>query len=79
MDYWFSLGALITRPKRKSDRAVYEFIGSDGSMGLRRGQVMPLSVYVGNGRLLACWGCGCCPYDTVEAFSRNWRLCNVPY
>nr|DAF04151.1 MAG TPA: hypothetical protein [Caudoviricetes sp.] len=78
MDYWFNLRMLLTRPQRKSDRAVYEFIGSDGSMGLRRGQVMPLSVYMGNGRLFACWNGGCCPYDTVEAFSRNWRLCNVP-
>lgn len=78
MDYWANLRALLTRPQRKSDRAVYEFVGSDGSMGLRMGQVMPLCVYMGNGRLWACWHGGCCPYDTVEAFSRNWRLCNVP-
>lgn len=78
MDYWFNLRALLSRPQRKSDMAVYEFIGSDGSMGLRRGQTMPLSVYMWNGRIWACWNGWCCPYDTVEAFSRNWRLCNVP-
>lgn len=53
MDYWFNLRALLSRPQRPSDKADYEFIGSDGSMGLRRGQVMPLSVYMGNGRLWA--------------------------
>lgn len=77
VDYWFNLRALLSRPQRPSDKADYVFIGSDGSMGLRRGQIVPLSVHFGNGTLWACWKGGSCPYDTIAAFSRNWRLCDV--
>lgn len=55
VDYWSNLRALLHMPPRPSDKASYEFIGEDGSMGLRRYQVVPLSVYFGNGRLWACW------------------------
>ena len=51
VDYWFNLRALLSRPQRPSDKADYVFIGSDGSMGLRRGQIVPLSVHFGNGTL----------------------------
>ena len=78
VDYWANLRALLHSTQRPPDKADYVFIGEDGSMGLRRGQIVPLSVYFGNGHLLACWKGGNCPYDTVAAFSRNWRLCNVP-
>lgn len=77
VDYWANLRALLHRPQRSSDKADYVFIGSDGSMGLRRGQIVTLSVCIWNGQLWACWEGGSCPYDTVAAFSRNWRLCDV--
>lgn len=78
VDYWFNLRALLSRPQRPTDKANYEFVGEDGSMGLRRGQIVHLSVHMGNGMLWACRRGGSCPYDTVAAFSRNWRICNVP-
>lgn len=78
VDYWANLRALLHMPPRPSDKADYVFIGEDGSMGLRRGQIVPLSVYFWSGRVWVCWRDARCPYDTIEAFSRNWRLCNVP-
>lgn len=51
VDYWANIRALLRSTQRPPDIADYVFIGSDGSMGLRRGQIVSLSVYFGNGTL----------------------------
>lgn len=73
MDYWRNLNAFL-RPQRPSMMAFFVFIGTDGSMGLRTGQTVLLSVYRECGRLWAYWDGGRCPYDTTATFWRNWMV-----
>lgn len=63
------------------DNRFYEclarFDGEDGSMGLRRGQVEFVRVTRCDAQVapyVVMWEGGSCPYDTLGAVMRNWRL-----
>lgn len=73
MDYWSNLRALLSHPKPVLS-CYGQFIGEDGSLWLRKGQILALKVYREGGRLWAYWNGGRCPYDTMDALMRNWRL-----
>jgi hypothetical protein len=55
--------------------ARYRFIGEDGSLGYRHGRIYRLVLAVpGHGWPIEIIDGGqFCPYDSEEAFSRNWE------
>ena len=73
MDYWMNLYALLGRSLQ-----VYScygrFVGKDGSMGLRTGEVYAIDIYRRGGRIWVDWAGGLCPYDTVGAIKRIWVI-----
>ena len=73
MDYWRNLKPLV-RTQKPVLRAFGEFIGQEGSLGLRRGQIEALSAYESSGMLWVYWDGGCCLYETLAAFRRNWKI-----
>lgn len=73
MDYWLNLKALLHHSGPVFS-CLGQFVGSDGSLGLRAGNVYALDVYRSGGRLWVHWNGGLCPYDTTEALMRNWRF-----
>jgi hypothetical protein len=54
------------------------FIGRDGSLGLRHGQVYRLSVRPWREDGVYITFPVPCPYDTDEAFWRNWEIPQKP-
>lgn len=56
----------------------YEYIGADGSMGLRTGQIKFLTITENGGYIFAEWDAGGywskCPYGSGSAFNKCWRF-----
>lgn len=50
------------------------FIGQDGSMGLKHGEVYTVRISQGVKYLYVCWGeRKYCPYSSLEALTANWE------
>lgn len=52
------------------------FIGTDGSMGLRKGQAYMVRIYTKFGRIVVSWGVGeneVCPYSSLKTLCENWE------
>lgn len=60
------------------------FIGNDGSMGLRTGEVYDIRISIDEKHLWVEWKVSCygpfavkhCPYASVQLFAQNWELPN---
>ena len=52
------------------------FIGKDGSMGLKKGDVYEIRTSIQYGLLWVIWNENSCPYRNLESFLRNWKLIN---
>ena len=51
------------------------FIGTNGSMGLKKNRVYKTEVYYRNGCICVRWALGLgCPYSTTKAFASNWEV-----
>lgn len=55
-----------------------EFVGTDGSMGLRKGRTYNIRLFVDNGYIWAEWvdtygNVRQCPYSSLSSFCANWR------
>ena len=52
----------------------FKFIGADGSMGLKKGEVYELKTSIISGILQVRWRKEfCCPYSSLEKFLENWE------
>lgn len=53
------------------------FIGTDGSMGLKRGRIYLASVYTMRGYICVTWGENnpnkVCPYSSLKTLCENWE------
>lgn len=52
------------------------FIGTDGSMGLRKGKTYLVRIYTKLGRIVVNWGNTentVCPYSSLETLCENWE------
>ena len=49
------------------------FIGEDGSMGLRKGQIYNIWLSSASNYILVRWNKGVCPYTSPKSFSMNWE------
>ena len=54
---------------------IAEFIGTDGSMGFRKGKIYHIRTACKNNYIYVLEERGLwCPYDSVEAILRNWKI-----
>lgn len=59
-----------------------QFIGMDGSMGLRTGEVYDIRISIDEKYIWVEWKVACygpfatkrCPYVSVQLFAQNWEL-----
>ena len=56
-----------------------KFIGANESLGLEHGKYYNVSLYTSNHMLIASIKTGwisdtICPYETLQAFEKNWNL-----
>ena len=56
-----------------------KFIGEDGSMGLRTGEVYDTRIFIKGECLLVEWKVNLytvksCPYISTQSFAQNWEL-----
>lgn len=53
------------------------FIGADGSMGLKKGQVYIVKISTTLEHIIVKWtgvgSCGSCPYSSPQTFAANWE------
>ena len=50
-----------------------KFIGTDGSMGLKHGQVYDVYIYTKRGKIIVAWDPNhWCPYSSPQALAENW-------
>lgn len=53
------------------------FIGTDGSMGLKKGQVYIVRISTTLEHIIVKWtgvdSCGSCPYSSPQTFAANWE------
>lgn len=50
-----------------------KFIGTDGSMGLKHGQIYDVYIYTKRGKIIVAWGPNhWCPYSSPQALAENW-------
>lgn len=54
------------------------FIGKNGSMGLRCGQVYKTKIFAQGNYIFVKWSdglmrSGCCPYSSPQSLALNWR------
>lgn len=51
------------------------FIGTDGSMGLRKGKTyrVEIKTYKNSSLIYVDWDGGRCPYSSPAAFAKNWK------
>jgi len=50
-----------------------KFIGEDGSMGLRRGQIYNVQISSKGEYIWVDWGfCKMCSYESPESLAKNW-------
>lgn len=50
-----------------------KFIGKDGSMGLKHGNVYEISIFTHNGKIIVRLGPHrYCPYSSPQALAANW-------
>ena len=50
------------------------FIGKDGSMGLKSGDVYHIRTSISGGLLWVYWNGNGCPYSSLENFLKNWKV-----
>ena len=55
------------------DTVLLRFIGTDGSMGLRKNNVDVVKIYTKNRSICVNWGKNVCPYSSISSFLRNWE------
>ena len=55
------------------DTISLRFIGTDGSMGLRKGHVYKVKIFTRYGYIYVDWGSRACPYSSISSFLRNWK------
>lgn len=51
----------------------FKFIGKDGSMGLKNGEVYEIKTAIFQNLLWVTWNTNSCPYTNLEAFLANWE------
>lgn len=82
------MGAILRKIRRKLFPTTHlTFIGEDGSMGLKRGKVYGVRIFTDelffSGKIciwvewhyeLDPFATQSCPYSSVAALARNWRL-----
>lgn len=50
------------------------FIGTDGSMGLKRGNIYNCSIATRGNDIWVSWSWLCeCPYSSISALAANWE------
>lgn len=52
----------------------FKFIGTDGSMGLKKNSIHTIRTSIANNLLWATWENNSCPYKNLEAFLANWEM-----
>ena len=50
------------------------FIGSDKSLGLRKGAVYKVKIYDSLNCIIVMWDTGLCPYSSPQSFAKNWEV-----
>ena len=50
-----------------------KFIGQDGSLGLRHGEIYKVDILSVGNRINAYIDSKFCPYDSLSAFMKNWE------
>lgn len=59
-----------------------KFIGEDGSMGLRTGEIYDTRIFIKGEYLWVEWKASLysvksCPYTSTQSFAQNWELPNT--
>ena len=49
------------------------FIGTDKSMGLRKGNIYNVRLSSASNHIWVHWNKGICPYTSPESFAMNWE------
>jgi hypothetical protein len=49
------------------------FIGTDGSMGLRKGRIYNVTIYDKLNHIVVAWSNGLCPYNSPQTLAKNWE------
>lgn len=56
---------------------ILRFKGKDGSMGLVKGEIYKVKVYMFGNYLYVDWTFSKCPYSSVSKMLENWEFVNV--